>query len=297
MATYSLSCGLFIFDQENNPTGDPVAALESIAAAGFRETELMAEGEAWHVPSSHDTRKFHVALERLGIFPRTIHTSWNDAHFKSGLNLASSDEEIRRDGIARIADQMRFLAELGGRMAIVHPTGKPRPGEPAYALENIGTAMEYIYQSVSELINVAEETGVRILLENLEYTGMVCRPLLSMQELRAFIADFPPEHMGLCLDTGHALGSGLDPAEQARVASERLCALHIQDVDGQTDCHWVPGRGVIDWSSLGAALSDIDFDGAWTIEPLSAHANATAEKVAAECATLRERWEASGMSN
>ena len=292
MATYSLGSGLFIFDKENQVTGDPVAALESIAAAGFRETELMAEGEEWKAPGAHDTRRFREALERLGVLPHTIHTPM------SGVHLASPDERVRRDGVARIADAMRFLAELeqGGRAAIVHPTGRPGPGEPSYALENIGAAMEYAHRSVSELVRVAEETGIRIALENLPSTGLACRPLVSMQELRAFIAGFPPEHVGLCLDTGHARISGFDPAEQARIASERLCALHIQDVDGQDDCHWVPGRGVIDWSSLGTALSDIDFDGAWTIEALSTRANATAEQVAAACTALSERWAVTGMS-
>jgi sugar phosphate isomerase/epimerase len=290
VATYSLASGLFVFDKENQVTGTPVAVLESIAAAGFRETELMAEGDEWQTPGSHNARQCREALERLEIFPHTIHTPM------SGVNLASSDEGVRIDSVARIADAMQFLGELGGRTAIVHPTGRAVSGEPPYALENIGAAMEHTHRSVTELVKVAEETGVRIALENLPNTGLACRPLMSMQELRAFITDFPSQHVGLCLDTGHACISGLDPAEQARIASERLYALHIQDVDGQNDCHWVPGHGVIDWSAVGAALLDIGFDGAWTIEALSGRTNATAEQVAAECAALCERWEVSGMS-
>ena len=291
MATYSLASGLFFLDADSEVRHDPVAALESIAAAGFSETELMAEGDEWQNPGSHDARPCREALERFKIFPHTIHTPM------SGVNLASSIEEIRRDSVTRIGEAMRFLGELGGRTAIVHPTGSPGPEEPPYGLENIGAAAERIHRSVSELVAVAAETGVRVALENLPNTSIPCRPLKSMEELRAFIAGFPPEHVGLCLDTGHACISGLDPAEQARIASERLYALHIQDVDGQDDCHWVPGHGVIDWSALGAALSAIGFDGAWTIEALAGRTEATAEQVAAECAALSERWEASGMSN
>ncbi len=291
MATYSLASVLFMFDKEGNATGDPIAALESVAAAGFRETELMAEGEEWEAPGPHDARKLREALGRLGVFPHTIHTQYKD------VNLASPEEEIRRDGISRIADAMRFAAEVGACTAIVHATGRPKPGEPSYALDNIGAATEYAHRSVSELVKVAEETGIRIALENLPSKELTCRPLESMQELRAFIAGFPPEHVGLCLDTGHSCISGLDVADQARVASERLWALHIQDVDGQEDCHWVPGRGIIDWSSLGAALSEIGFDGAWTFEVLTKRTNAAVAQVAAECTALRERWDAVGMSN
>ena len=217
----------------------------------------------------------------------------------SGVNLASSIEEIRRDSVTRIGDAMRYLGELGGRAAIVHPTGATTSEEAPYALENVGAAAERIHRSVSELVAVAEETGVRIALENLPNTSIPCRPLKSMEELRAFIAGFPPEHVGLCLDTGHACISGLDAAEQATIESPRkgFDALHIQDVDGKDDCHWVPGHGIIDWSALGAALTDIGFDGAWTIEALAGRTDATAEQVAAECTALSKDWEAGGMSN
>ena len=291
MATYSLASGLFFLDAENDARHDPVAALESIAAAGFSETELMAEGDEWQQSGSHDAGPCRDALERFKIFPHTIHTPM------SGVNLASSIDEIRRDSVARIGDAMRYLGELGGRTAIVHPTGSPTPEESSYELENIGAAAERIHRSVSELVTVAAETGVRIALENLPNTSMPYRPLKSMEELRAFIAGFPPEHVGLCLDTGHACISGFDAAEQARIASERLYALHIQDVDGKDDCHWVPGHGVIDWSALGEALLAIGFDGAWTIEALAGRTEATAEQVAAECTTLSRSWEADGMSN
>ena len=291
MARYSLASGLFFLDAESTARHDVAAALESIAAAGFSETELMAEGDEWQAPGSHDAGPCREALERFNIFPHTIHTPM------SGVNLASSVEEIRRDSVTRIGDAMRFLGELGGRAAIVHPTGATTAEEAPYALENVGAAAERIHRSVSELVEVAAETGVRIALENLPNTSIPCRPLRSMEELRAFIAGFPPEHVGLCLDTGHACISGFDPAQQARVASERLCALHIQDVDGKDDCHWVPGYGVIDWSALGQALSDIGFDGAWTIEALAGRTESTAEQVAAECTTLSKDWEAGGMSN
>ena len=290
MATYSLNSGLFILDKENRAVGDPVRALEAVAGAGFRETELLAEGEEWQAPGGHDVSKLRQALDRLGIYPHTIHTPFVD------VNLASPEREVRESGIALVADAMRFLSELGGRTAVVHPSGRPKSGEPSYSLENIGAAMEYAHLSVSELVRVAEDTGTRLALENLPRTRLPCRPLESAQELRAFIADFPAESVGICLDVGHCLMSGYDPADQARIAAKRLYALHLQDGDGQDDRHWVPGRGMIDWPSMGAALSDVGFDGAWTIEVTTAHTKDPVEKIAAGCAALREQWQATGIS-
>ena len=292
MATYSLGSILFIANSEGHMVNDPIAALESVAAAGFHETELVAEGEEWKVPGSpHDAGKYRGTLERVGLYPHTIHSPFVE------YSLASPDEETRKKGVAVIADAMRFLAELGGRTAIVHPTGRPKPGASSYELETMGTSTDYSYESVSELVRVSEETGVRIALENLAGLNMTCRPLESMQELRAFVAAFPSANVGLCLDVGHSLISGLDPAQQARVASERLYALHLQDGDGQDDRHWVPGRGSVDWPSLAAALSDIEFDGAWTVEVIPVHSTATSEEIARECVALRESWEVGGLAS
>jgi hexosaminidase len=290
MTTYSLNSGLFIFGKENQVVADPITALESVARAGFRETELLAEGEEWQSPAGHDTSNLRHALDRLGIYAHTIHTPYMD------VNLASPEREVRNTGIALVGDAMRFLSELGGRTAVVHPSGPPRSGEPPLSLDNIGARMEYAHGSVSELVKVAEETGVRIALENLPSHRVPYRPLESTQELRAFIADLPAEHVGICLDVGHCLISGYDPAGQARIAAERLYALHLQDGDGRGDRHWVPGRGMIDWPSMGSALLDIGFDGAWTIEVGVAHTDDPVEVIAADCAAVRELWEAKGLS-
>ncbi len=290
MPTYSLSACLFVYDKENKPTGDLEAAVARVAAAGFAETEVTAEGDSWPPVAGGEVAELKSALERSGLFPHTLHAPL------MGINLASEIEAIRRDGIKQMAAALRVQGALGGRAVIVHPTGRPGADEEDYSWENIGAATERAHRSVCELVPVAAEAGVCIALENLPSTGLRCRPLVSMQELRAFIAAFPPEQVGLCLDTGHARISGLDPALQARIAGERLIALHLQDVDGEADCHWVPGDGVIDWAAMGQALADIGFDGAWTIEALCGKTDMSAVEVAAACTALQARWTSDGMS-
>lgn len=268
-----------------------MSAIELLAALGFRKTELLADGVRWKRPAPREAARLKTALEHFEVDPASIHTPIK------GIDLTSADSAIRRESVGRIAEAMRFGAEMGTRTAVVHPTGKPGAQGRPYSWENLGKAMEHAHQSVSELVKVSQETGVRIALENLSGVKMKCRPLETMQELRAFIASFPSKYVGLCLDVGHSLISGFDPAEQARVASERLWALHLHDVDGVEDSHWVPGRGVIDWESLARALSDIGFQGDWTLEVLVTHTEAGADKIGTECAALRQLWESNGMCN
>ena len=179
---------------------------------------------------------------------------------------------------------MRFHAEVGGRTIIVHPSGSPTsPDVPLYTRENVGAATEQAHRSISELVPVAEETGVRMALENLVgKMGFPARPLETMQELRSFMADLPAEYVGICHDIGHTRLRKLDVAEETRIASERLYALHIQDGSSDEDDHLPPGHGVIDFDSFGQALDDIGFDGAWTLEVLATNHPGTVEDVAIE---------------
>ena len=292
MPNYSIGSGLYMADDTGEFVGDPVEALRAVAASGYSEVELMAEGVGWE-EGAPDPAPYREALESSGLYPHTIH-----APFRS-INLASFDEAERKESVAQVAAAMRFHAEVGGRTIVVHPSGSPTsPDEPLYTKENVGAATESAHRSISELVRVGEETGVRMALENLvAKVGFAARPLETMQELRSFMADLPAEYVGICHDIGHTRLRKLDVASETRIASERLYALHIQDGSSDEDDHLPPGHGVIDFDSFGQALTDIGFDGAWTLEVLATNHPGTVEDVAIELAAIRDRWVAEGIRN
>ena len=291
MPTFSVASGLFLYDKQGGNVGDPIEAIRSVAAGRYPETELMAEGVGWE-EGPPDPKPYRDALESLGVYPHTLHAPFQ------AINLASFNEAERKDGVEQVAAAMRFLAEVGGRTVIVHPTGRPlTPGPAYYISENVGAATENAHQSISELVTVAEAAGVRMALENLPAKDMPARPLETMRELRSFMADLPAEYVGICHDIGHTRLVGLDIADEARVASERLYALHIQDGSTDDDDHLPPGHGVLDFDSYARALDDIEFDGAWTLEVLAKNHPGSVEDVAIELAGIRDRWESQGMGN
>ena len=292
MPNYSIGSQLYMADDTGEFVGDPVEALRAVAASGYSEVELMAEGVGWE-EGAPDPAPYREALESSGLYPHTIH-----APFRS-INLASFDEAERKESVAQVAAAMRFHAEVGGRTIVVHPSGSPTsPDEPLYTKENVGAATESAHRSISELVRVGEETGVRMALENLvAKVGFAARPLETMQELRSFMADLPAEYVGICHDIGHTRLRKLDVASETRIASERLYALHIQDGSSDDDDHLPPGHGVIDFDSFGQALTDIGFDGAWTLEVLATNHPGTVEDVAIELAAIRDRWVAEGIRN
>ena len=291
MPEYSLASSLFLYNKNGDNIGDPIEAIQSISAAGFTQTELMAEGIDW-INGPPDPKPILNALESNQVFPHSIHAPYTD------VNLASLDENERQIGIEKVTAAIRFLGEVGGTTIIVHPTmSSANIHTPLYTLQNVGRSTEAAHRSISKLISVAEVEGVRIALENLPAKNMTVRPLETMKELRAFMSDLSPDFVGICHDIGHSRLNKLDIADEARIASDRLYALHIQDGFTQEDDHLPPGHGTLDFESYGKALKEIQFDGAWTLEVLSKNHPGTLEDITLELSRIKTSWTNNGMTN
>jgi inosose dehydratase len=89
--------------------------------------------------------------------------------------------------------------------------------------------------------------------------------------------------ISLCLDTGHLLIGGTDPAELARQAPERVAHTHFKDVDGQIAAQvrsgrlsytegvrrgmYRPlGRGDVDFAAIVSRLRGRDYGGWYVLE-------------------------------
>ena len=74
--------------------------------------------------------------------------------------------------------------------------------------------------------------------------------------------------IGLCIDIGHTLRIGQDPAEKIKKYADRLYDLHIKDVNkAASDGSPLEfGRGVLDLPSVFKALKKIKYQGVVSIE-------------------------------
>jgi len=68
--------------------------------------------------------------------------------------------------------------------------------------------------------------------------------------------------------------------------------LHLHDSNGQDDCHWVPGRGLIDWNPFINRLGELGFSGTRTIE-VKAGAGDDENEIIAQAAAKARQWEES----
>ena len=75
-----------------------------------------------------------------------------------------------------------------------------------------------------------------------------------MPTLAAILADYPPDYLGLCYDSGHGnvARDGLDWLDKLK---DRLISIHLHDNDGLKDLHTLLFRGTVDWPRLAKLLA------------------------------------------
>jgi sugar phosphate isomerase/epimerase len=74
------------------------------------------------------------------------------------------------------------------------------------------------------------------------------------------------KHMGFCLDTGHAVRSGLDPVDGLKKMKGRVYSLHLKDPVTQDGHDTVYGQGVGNVKGVLQELKEQKFDGFISIE-------------------------------
>jgi sugar phosphate isomerase/epimerase len=74
--------------------------------------------------------------------------------------------------------------------------------------------------------------------------------------------------IGMCLDIGHDLRNGCDPAADLRQYHERVFDIHIKDVtDSSKEGKGIElGRGKIDFTDFVAALREVNYTGSCSLE-------------------------------
>lgn len=260
---YSLSTAPF-------RTMPPEEVLPRMADAGISVLELHVE-ENWLDPTKPARQdKLAKLLARYGLQPGSVHTQYGPT-----ADLANRDEAYRREGVRLVAWGARALFEVGGRIAVMHPSiAIPAEQRPA------GVAA--VRRSLEELLEVSVGWPVTLALENMlpGHAGDCSSELADM------MAGFP-QRVAFCLDTGHA---ALAP-EGVKLAApllDRLVWLHLQDNQGQGDAHMMPFTGHIDWQVVAGLLEQARYRGPYMFE-LSA---AVAEEAVPQLATLAARLDA-----
>jgi sugar phosphate isomerase/epimerase len=248
-------------------------SLREIAACGYAGVEIMADVPHAYPPHMDPRRRkavvdlcrdLRLTITNLNAFTLfalgdTWHPSWIEP-----------DAAARGRRIEHTLAAIRLARDLGAPGISLEPGG-PLPDGLGRA-----EAMELYRQGLREVLPLADECRVNLLVEP-EPHLLIERP----EEYEELIADFKHPRLGLNFDMGHFFCVGVDPAAAARRLGPHIRHVHLEDIAASREhLHLVPGRGVIDFRAVLAALRDVGYDGWVTVElyPYESQAREVAEE-------------------
>lgn len=177
------------------------------------------------------------------------------------VNIAALNEGIRNAALSETISQIELCNRMGISRVCIHPGSYGSmtsfyKGFPSLIKEHCET-------SVKELLKVAENNKMELLVENIPFGSPYYRDPIDFEPLVA-------EGAGFLLDTAHAITSGNDPLEFVNKFGDKIKEVHL--VDGFThkpDTHLPLGDGEVNFKSLFVELEKINFTGPYMIELVS----------------------------
>ncbi len=206
--------------------------IQAVAALGIKHTFLPSYA------ADFDGRM--AEIRRVGMICDTLH-----APFDAINDMWSEDAEKRAAELARQIEVVDRCAAYGVPTVIIHvSSGRPMP-----PITEEGLA------GYDMLVARAREKGIKIAFENLRY-----------EENLAVLMERYPD-MGFCWDCGHQY-CYTPGVRYMSTYGKRTVALHIHDnrCGMDTDDHYLPFDGAIDFDEVARDLADSGFDGALMLE-------------------------------
>jgi protein FrlC len=172
------------------------------------------------------------------------------------INIASGDDDLRRDSIARFCRAADICAMLGARYLFL-TSGRGYETEPPEAAW--GRAVE----SLGRIAEHAGRNGIRCLLEPLQ--RVETNILLTAEGMRRMLDEINADNMDVVLDTVAMATAGDTVADYVRLFGSRLA--HVQLVDGTPAGHLAWGDGNLPLDDYVVALAQHCYAGKITFEP------------------------------
>jgi sugar phosphate isomerase/epimerase len=169
-----------------------------------------------------------------------------------GFKIDSQDPLIRAVVTRRLLQGLEACEMVGATQMVIHSPFTTwdynnldiNPGS-RHALT------ERVHSTLRDVVQRAENIGCELVIENIEDKDPTARVLLARS--------FNSAAVRVSIDTGHAhyahVSTGAPPVDYyVDAAGDDLAHVHIQDTDGYSDRHWLPGDGSVRWPAVFRAL-------------------------------------------
>ena len=242
--------GIYYSYWEREWSADCLKYVEKVAKLGFDIIEIAAHHLNNYTPAHID--EVGRAARDNGI---TITAGLGPSVDK---NLSSPDAGVRKAGRAFFEQTLTNLEKLdvhiiGGALHSYWPIDYSKPVDKA---ADRARGLE----GIASLADFAADRGVTLCLEVLNrFENHV---LNTAEEGVAFVRETGKRNVKVHLDTFHMNIEEEGFAQAIRTAGPYLGHFHTGENNRR-----VPGKGLLPWHEIGAALREIDYQGAVVMEP------------------------------
>lgn len=169
-----------------------------------------------------------------------------------GFKIDSQDALIRAVVTKRFLQGLEACEAIGATQMVIH---SPFTTWDYNNLDiNPGArdaVVERVHLTLKDVVARAESIGCELVIENIEDKDPFARVALAKS--------FKSAAVRVSIDTGHAhyahISTGAPPVDYYfDAAGDALTHVHIQDTDGYSDRHWIPGDGTVRWPAVFRAL-------------------------------------------
>jgi sugar phosphate isomerase/epimerase len=228
-----------------------LTTLPRIAASGVRLLEICSFPAHFDYHDSALAQQVRQEIEARGLVVHSLH-----APFSPQIDITLLDDDARRQAVVEVKRAAEALATLGGRVLVIHPGSEI--GQDAHRM------MERLHRSadsLNELHSHCAALGLTLAVEDMLPHLLAGRTA----DLLWLLEQLPNDHVGFCLDTGHAY-LARELIQRIDLFGPWLLLLHASDTHGSYDDHLPPGEGAINWQDVVHALRRVGFNGAMILE-------------------------------
>ena len=181
------------------------------------------------------------------------------AQFGYPTSLCSPVQGIRTDSVEYIKRSIDVSLQLGCKKVSLCP------GRTLYG-QGYARGMAQLAASLSELEDYVSKKDVILLLEPAHmYESDL---IMTVEEGVRMIEEQKYEHMGIALDTGHCHVNKESLVDSLLLLKQKNipCHIHLDDNNGLSDQHKIPGEGTINFVPFLQTLLEMEYDGFLTVE-------------------------------
>jgi len=233
-------------------------SVRRIADLGFGGIEIMGDRPHLYPPDYPDDvlAELKKTIDACGLSVTNVNSftlfAVGDTYLPSWIEPDGKKREIR---VQHTLDSLRVAKALECKNISVPPGG---PLGSATRKE----AMALFHQGIDQVIPVAEELGVRVLVE--PEPGLMIE---NTREFKEFIKDIRSKAVGINFDIGHFFCAGEDPRHSLEELFGWVGHMHLEDIASNREHrHLILGHGAINLMEVFQTIASLGYGGDISLE-------------------------------